>query len=85
MAQSKKDFLAFLENTLVPDLRSDGSTASARDLMDCVLMAEQNRTSATKAAFFRQVARDYKASGSTGMARDYARCARLVSPRRKRN
>jgi hypothetical protein len=84
VAQSKRDFLDFLENTLVPDLRADGSTASARDLMDCVIMAERGKTSKTKAAYFRMVGRGYKASGSTSMARDYARCARLVSPRSKR-
>lgn len=84
MAQSKRDFLDFLDDTLIPDLRESGRTAPASDLRLCVSMARAGKKGAKAAAFFRRAASDYRASGSTSMAKDYARCARLVSPRSKR-
>lgn len=79
LTKARREYVNFLDRTLIPDLKDSGYEATAEDFEECSRLIRAGKTDDGFAGFLRHtLIPDLMQSGRIETARDFAKCARYI-------
>jgi hypothetical protein len=82
LTKARREYVEFLDNTLIPDLKESGYEATAEDFEECSRLIRAGKKDAGFADWLsRTLIPDLKASGRIYTAQDFQRCVRFIRKR----